>query len=237
MSGSNGAPPLASAPPMPAVTSSASGEGPLGVLGTRLDRRIFGLFGQLLEYPKAGLQPVALQCADAVEDLSPEAATRLREFAEFAAATPVRRMEEVYTAVFELDATCHPYVGYHLFGESYKRSMLLLGLKERYRPYGIDSGNELPDHLAVVLRYLAANTDVAEAEVILHEAVQPALRTMLKRKDEEEPPDPSIPRVPVRGAEYRGIVKALREVLLTSVPDDAPVAADVSYELDPMMGC
>jgi len=126
-----------------------------------------------------------------------------------------------------LDATCHPYVGYHLFGESYKRSAFLLGLKERYRPYHLQYGSELPDHLAVMLRFLAVNANAEETETIIREALHPALRKMLKNK-EEEPPDPDFPKSPARGHQYRGVLQALRSVLLTVAPDDAPVVEEIA---------
>lgn len=198
--------------------------------------RVFQLFATLLDYPRAALIGVAGECAALVAGRSVEAAVLLREFESFAKKTALTRLEEIYTGVFELDATCHPYIGYHLFGESYKRSAFLLGLKERYRPYAIECGVELPDHLAVVLRFLAVNGDPDETEEIISEALHPALRKMLKSKD-EEPPDPDIPKPPARGEEYRRVLQALRSVLLTMAPDDAPLMAKMPADnLPPMAG-
>jgi len=188
--------------------------------------RIFHLFATLLDYPRRSLSGVADECAALISGRNPEAALLLREFESFAERTALTRLEEIYTGVFELDATCHPYAGYHLFGESYKRSAFLLGLKERYRPYQIQCGSELPDHLAVMLRYLAANRDAADSEEIIREALHPALRKMLKNKD-DDPPDPDIPKPPARGDEYRGVLQALRSVLLTLVADDALPAVEM----------
>jgi len=185
--------------------------------------RVFHLFAILLDYPRAPLTGVATECAELVAGYSPRAALFLQEFETLVEKTPLTRLEEIYADVFELDATCHPYVGYHLFGESYKRSAFLLGLKERYEPYHLQCGSELPDHLAVILRFLAVNADVEETETIIREALHPALRKMLKNK-EEEPPDPDIPRQPAKGHPYRGVLQALRSVLLTIVPVDAPPA-------------
>jgi nitrate reductase delta subunit len=196
------------------------------MIGEPIEGRVFQLFAELLDYPQTPLTGMAGECAALVVGRSEEAASFLREFESFAAKTPLTRMEEIYTGVFELDATCHPYIGYHLFGESYKRSVFLLGLKEHYRPYHIQCGVELPDHLAMVLRFLAANENAAETEEMIREALHPALRKMLKNKD-EEPPDPDLPKPPARGDEYRNVLTALRSVLLTMTPDDAPPMAEM----------
>jgi nitrate reductase delta subunit len=188
------------------------------------ERQLFGLFAELLGYPSHRLAAAAGIAAILAVPLSPEAAAALRQFQAFAAATPLARVEEIYTGVFELDAACHPYVGYHLFGESYKRSAFLLGLKDRYRPYGLAYGVELPDHLAVMLAYLAVNHDPSEAEVLIGEALQPALHKMLASRD-EEPPDPAIPAPPPKGGPYRAVLEALSQVLNVILPPEtAPVA-------------
>ncbi len=206
------------------------------MIGEPIAGRVFQLFATLLDYPRTALTGVAGECAALVTGRSVEAALLLREFESFAEKTVLARLEEIYTGVFELDATCHPYIGYHLFGESYKRSAFLLGLKERYRPYAVQCGVELPDHLAVMLRFLAVNGDPAETEEMISEALHPALRKMLKSKD-DEPPDPDIPKPPARGDEYRRVLEALRLVLLTMAPADAPPTAELPVEgLLPMAG-
>lgn len=194
-----------------------------------IEGRVFGLFAQLLDYPGSDLGVVAAECAAGVAMHSSEAAELLREFASFAERTPRSRLEEIYTGVFELDATHHPYVGHHLFGESYKRSAFLLGLKDRYRPHQIECGSELPDHLAMMLRFLAVNEDSAEAEEMIGEALYPALGKMLKSKT-EEPPDPDIPEPVHPGDEYRGLLRALCSVLQTMVAEDESREANAPVE-------
>jgi len=206
------------------------------MMGEPIEGRVFQLFAELLDYPRTALTGVAGECAALVAGRSVEAAAFLREFESFAEKTPLTRLEEIYTSVFELDATCHPYIGYHLFGESYKRSVFLLALKERYRSCNVNCGVELPDHLAVILRFLAVNENMAETEEMISEALHPALGKMLKNKD-EEPPDPDIPKPPARGEEYRRVLHALRSVLLTMAPDDATTTAEMPVDnLLPMAG-
>ena len=197
------------------------------MVGAPIEGRVLRLFAELLDYPRTELTGVAGDCAALVAARSTEAAGVLHEFEAFAANTPLPRLEEIYSSVFELDATCHPYIGYHMFGETYKRSAFMLGLKERYRPYAIECGVELPDHLAVMLRFLAVNADLTETEEIISQALHPALRKMLKSKD-EEPPDPDIPRAPAKGDEYRHVLQALSWVLQTMAPDGEPPTEDLA---------
>lgn len=143
-----------------------------------IDRRLFSLFADLLEYPGARLARAARECEALVAPVNEEAAALLRRFRAFVETTPPGRVEEVYTGTFDLDAACHPYVGYHLFGESYTRSVFLLGLKERYAAHGFSAGTELPDHLAVLLRFLATSDDAGLEAELIHEALLPALERM-----------------------------------------------------------
>ncbi|HNS03555.1 MAG TPA: nitrate reductase molybdenum cofactor assembly chaperone [Anaerolineae bacterium] len=195
-------------------------------------RQLFGLFAELLGYPSHRLAAAAGEAAALAGPISSTAAAHLLRFQTFAAQTPLARVEEIYTSVFELDAACHPYVGYHLFGESYKRSAFLLGLKERYRPHGLAYGVELPDHLSVVLAYLAVNRDPCEAEVLIGEALQPALQKMLASK-EEEPPDPAIPTPPPKGGPYRAVLEALDLVLQEIAPPVEMIEAIPAFDLTP----
>lgn len=199
------------------------------MMGQANDRQMFQLFAALLDYPVSNPAAAAEACAAGAAGHSQEAAALLSDFAAFAASASLGRLEEIYTAVFELDATRHPYVGFHLFGESYKRSAFLLALKEHYRRYDIQCGTELPDHLALMLRFLAATEHPAEAEELIRAALHPALRRMLKTTD-DEPPDPDLPRLPARGDQYRWVLQALQGVLLAIVPDDAVVKDEARVE-------
>ncbi|MBI4543552.1 MAG: molecular chaperone TorD family protein [Gemmatimonadetes bacterium] len=142
-------------------------------------RRTYRLFADLLDYPGPDLAETAQECEALVSPAHPEAAGLLREFTTWLRATPLGRVEEIYTGAFDLGASFCPYVGHHLFGERYERSAFMLELKERYRARGVDTGGELPDHLAPLLRYLAARDDAEPAEELIGEALLPALAKIL----------------------------------------------------------
>lgn len=191
----------------------------------RVQQRIFHLLAEILEYPRADLTGAVRECAALLSLEYPEAAASLREFQDFVADTPLGRQQEVYTLTFDLDATCHPYVGHHLFGESYKRSAFMLGLKERYQKVGLETGHEVADHLALLVRFLSLCHDPAELEVIIRDALLPALKQMLKQKDEVETEGEKLvagkvekPRV------YQAALEALLQMLRAKARNAQPAA-------------
>lgn len=80
-----------------------------------------------------------------------------------------------------MQPVCYPYVGFQLFGESYKRGAFMARLNEGYRSYGYQVGRELPDHISVILRFLALGDEVRLGEfgqVLLCEGLVPAVSKM-----------------------------------------------------------
>ncbi len=180
-----------------------------------MERQVLQLFGELLEYPQIRLPVVTRECEAAVVHVNPEAASFLRKFRSFAEGAAPGELEEIYIGTFELDAASCPYVGYHLLGESYGRSVFMLELKQRYKACGFDAGAELPDHLSVVLRFLAACDDAAVAQEIVQDAVLPVLRKMLGEDDDDgslSETDDTDARQAGREV-YGHLLRALRSVL------------------------
>ena len=179
-----------------------------------LDRRAIALFADALDYPGPRTLEAVAECEEAVVAWSPESAALLAEFRTYAKESPLGRLQEIYTGAFDLDtlsdlaATCYPYVGHHLFGESHKRSAFLVGLRERYRAYGFEVENELPDHLVVLLRFLAVCDDGELIAEVIHEALVPALERMVG--DSGERPEPLTGR-----ERYLQLLDALRRFLAT----------------------
>jgi nitrate reductase delta subunit len=155
--------------------------------------RLLSLFAEILDYPRQSLVELTRECeerlaaylkrqAGAPESTAPDtppgaAAEGLREFRRFVIETPREKLEEAYTETFDLSIEHCPYVGYHLFGDGYRRSAFLQELRARYRAHGFEAGIELPDHLCVMLRFLAAAAG-EERDDILHEAIQPVVEKM-----------------------------------------------------------
>jgi nitrate reductase delta subunit len=138
--------------------------------------QIYQLLSALLEYPSPGLTDSARQCVGLLALESPEGAAQLENFLALTEGIPPGRLEEIYTGTFDINPTCTIYAGYQLFGESYKRGEFLVGLKQHYRQRGFSEGNELADHLAVLLRFLGQlDPEETLARELIEDCLVPAL--------------------------------------------------------------
>jgi nitrate reductase delta subunit len=152
------------------------------------DRLVLQAFAELLRYPAPGIAERARACARALTDSSPGAARRLERFAHECEASAPERLEELYTAAFDLGPLCIPYVGHHLFGEGRERAMFLARLRAMERDEGFLPGSELPDHVCEVLLFLAAARDHADRDALLHDGLAPAAEKMLQALAEARHP-------------------------------------------------
>ncbi len=117
--------------------------------GADFDRRLAAAVGTT----RAGYQ--APSASGAGESAIPEEQP-LARFAAAMAALPRGVREELHAATFEITPACVPYLSIHLFGEeNYQRGVFMAALRQRYQETQFEAGDELPDHLAVVLRYAA----------------------------------------------------------------------------------
>jgi nitrate reductase molybdenum cofactor assembly chaperone NarJ/NarW len=142
--------------------------------------RSLQLFAEILDYPGQRLFDDVHNCISSLEPGHREAVRLLGEFRAELEGAGVGRLEEVYTATFDLQAGCSLYAGYHLFGDDYRRSVLLVKLKESYRVRGFSTGKELPDHLCVLLRFLALHGHEPESLELVSDCVIPALSKMVE---------------------------------------------------------
>ncbi|WP_439924213.1 nitrate reductase molybdenum cofactor assembly chaperone [Nitrobacter sp. JJSN] len=141
------------------------------------------MFADILDYPELDLERKASECAALVRGVQPQAAALLESFRSFAEETAVGRLQEVYSGFFDLNSICHPYVGYQLFGENYKRSIFLVELKKSYRTGGFESDpSEIPDRLSIVLRF-AAQSEGEDVDALLNKGLLPALERMTTKPE------------------------------------------------------
>lgn len=169
-----------------------------GMVTTRASdaqRELLTCFADLLVYPNQVPLLAARRCVELAADILPEAVPLMERFGDMVEGTDLGRIQELYTEAFDLEATWHPYVGYHLLGETYQRSQFLVGLKERYRACGFHCPEgELPDHVSVVLRFLAECEDADLAGELASDALEPMLAKMTdpkKSRDEKREASPS----------------------------------------------
>ena len=146
--------------------------------------QLLELFADILDYPAPGLAEKAAECATLIGTAQPEAVALLRSFHEFAEEKPLGKLQEIYSGFFDLNSICHPYIGYQLFGENYKRSVLLIELKKAYRAAGFEGpADEIADRLSVVLRFIAHSKGGEDIDELLNRGVLPALARMTTKPE------------------------------------------------------
>lgn len=141
---------------------------------------LYQRLADVMDYPGPDLSQRVDECIALSSPLHEEGTSLLKEFRAALGKIPLETMEELYTRMFDPGAACHPYVGYHLFGDGNHRGVFLAGLKEHYQIYDFSAGNELPDHLGVMLRFLERDEDSEERDEMLFLCILPALRKMLQ---------------------------------------------------------
>ncbi|GAA2393450.1 nitrate reductase molybdenum cofactor assembly chaperone [Dactylosporangium salmoneum] len=106
--------------------------------------------------------------------------TPLGRFAAHAARTPLPELAAEYVATFDHRRRCCLFLTYYTHGDTRNRGMALLRLKQAYAAAGLRlTDEELPDHLAVLLEYAAAEPDAGAALLIEHRAGLELLRAAL----------------------------------------------------------
>ena len=197
----------------------------------------FRLFADILEYPRPGVKKSIHECEALIASKDAETGALLGKFFTFVKKTSLEKMQEVYTTTFDLGATYHPYVGYHLLGESYKRSAFLLELKERFRAEGFAAEEkELPDHLAVLLRFMSVCHNEDTTRELACEGLLPVLKKMLKENKQADRSDDDGVTHEFKSEErkekrrtgpYRNVLKALRLVIQQQYPVEKEVETHV----------
>lgn len=160
-------------------------------------------FSALLSYPTAEVQTTATACQHLLQENRSEAATQLGDFVAHLASTDPAKLEELFTATFDLQPLCHPYVGYQLCGENQKRGLFLMKMQQLYRLHDFNPSTELPDHLGEMLRFIGTTNDQVCRQELISDGVLPALEKIIAGLDNDDHP-------------YQGLLKALHSFLSES---------------------
>ncbi|MEH1017418.1 nitrate reductase molybdenum cofactor assembly chaperone [Micromonospora sp. CPCC 206060] len=120
--------------------------------------KLFQLAALLLTYPDSDLlkaRDTLSAAAGQLED--PYLRQQLGEFLTWLRSTEPIDVQQHYVQTFDLRRRSGLYLTYYLHGDTRKRGMALLILKQRYRAHGLRlADGELPDLLPVVLEFAAA---------------------------------------------------------------------------------
>jgi nitrate reductase delta subunit len=139
----------------------------------------------------------------AAASLPPRTGGHLSAFCSHLRATPPERLAIDYVETFDLRRRCCPYLTYYAHGDTRKRGMALLEFSNAYRIAGMElTGEELPDHLAVVCEFTAAHPEPGLRLLRRHRAGVELLRLALAEA----------------GSAYVHVVDVVRAVL----PDPRP---------------
>ena len=142
----------------------------------------------LVSYPDAGLFRALDGCIQALAPEVPEAAALLEHFRDVARVLGPGALEEAYIQTFEMQAETALYIGHQLFGEDWRRGTFMACLKERYQECGFSSGEELPDHFNVLLRFLEMEQSGPEKEELIGDCIVPALHKVLRAMEGKKTP-------------------------------------------------
>jgi len=134
----------------------------------------------LVGYPDglAGHLPM-LHCLTA--SLDSAVAAPMSRFLDHAESTPESELAADYVATFDHRKRCCLFLTYYAYGDTRKRGIALLAIKRKYAAAGLAlSGDELPDHLAVMLEYAATvRPDLGTMMLTAHRAGLELLRLAL----------------------------------------------------------
>jgi nitrate reductase delta subunit len=144
--------------------------------------RIFELASLLLTYPDDELLHAGADLRAATARIADEPARqRLGQFLDWLLTSTPIEAQRHYVQTFDLRRRTGLYLTYYLHGDTRRRGMALLILKQRYRAHGLRLPHgELPDLLPVVLEFAArVGPGPGEAPLRQHRQGIELLRTAL----------------------------------------------------------
>jgi len=110
-------------------------------------------------------------------------ASPVAPFGELVRSSTLAELQEDYVAHFDFNPAAAPYLGHHLYGDNQKKGAYMIKVKQEYGRYDFEpEGNELPDHLAVLLGFLAhlsSRGEDAARRQFIEEMVLPGLNKLV----------------------------------------------------------
>lgn len=149
---------------------------------TALDRKVWAWQAQslLIGYPDEQLAARAGLLRQVAASLDAPVGNPLLSFLDHAAGTPLTELAADYVATFDHRRRCCLFLTYYAHGDTRRRGMALLEVKQRYAAAGYRLTNEeLPDHLSVVLEFAATDPERGEPLLAQHRAGLELLRLAL----------------------------------------------------------
>ncbi len=153
-------------------------------LYTSTIQRLFRKFSLLFEYPTE----VHLRDIEEMEHLTktlcPKAHKYLQQFKNSVVKLNITQLQEFYSDLIDMSPGFHPYLAAHLVGESYKRSLFLIKLRELFRNHGYNPpNNELSDHIVILLEFISNTADKDVVRSLLADLILPALHLITEKSN------------------------------------------------------
>lgn len=211
-----------------------------------MDRTLKAL-SLILSYPTPELQRAMPEIGGVLAAdprLTAAARRALRPLVEALATRDIYEVQETFVMLFDRSRTLSLNLFEHVHGESRDRGGAMVSLVETYRAGGFDPvTSELPDHLPVLLEFLATRP-TAEAREVLADAAHifEALNARLNRR---QSPYGAVFASLLQLAGVKADAAAVAEML--ALPDDDPTdlealdqvweESEVRFGPDPNAGC
>ena len=132
------------------------------------ERTLLKVVSLLLQYPEASLLDSLASLEAAVSEISDLGAkARCGHFLTHLKNTPLLRLQESYSATFDLRPSTSLDLGYHRWGDGKERGGALARLVSLYLEAGYELvDGVLPDHLPLVLEFLSLCRKEMSIEII-----------------------------------------------------------------------
>jgi nitrate reductase delta subunit len=169
------------------------------------EQRYHKLVSLLMRYPNAGYWADLPAVLIEVERLPAGShKNSLQAFVDHLETSDRLRLQEDYTALFDLNPSTSLNLSYHLWGDGEKRARLLTELQQLYGEAELEKNtSELPDYLPLLLEFVATIPTARQAT-----AVQACWRGLL----------PVVERLHRSGPPYAALLTPLLESLRKANP-------------------
>jgi nitrate reductase molybdenum cofactor assembly chaperone NarJ/NarW len=152
------------------------------------EQRYYKLVSLLMRYPDAVYWAALPTVLIEVERLPADPPKKsLRAFVDHLETSDRLRLQEDYTALFDLNPSTSLNLSYHLWGDGEKRARLMTELQQLYGKAGLEKNtSELPDYLPLVLEFVATVPTARQSTAL--QACWAGLTQVVDRLRENGPP-------------------------------------------------
>ncbi|MEI8346974.1 MAG: molecular chaperone TorD family protein [Pseudomonadota bacterium] len=151
---------------------------------------IYEKFSSLIDYPQNEILSQTEEMINMLADKFPAAQTLVSDFIYGLKKKDLsfNQLQEHFTHVFYVTPQCIPYATIQIFGaQGHKRAEFMAKVVQISQQLKFDIGQELPDHLTVLLRFISVISKEEKREMI-HSILLPSLSKMIEELDKVDGP-------------------------------------------------